>query len=173
MPDTPEDRVCHVRSTLDDHGKAAVLLEWGPIQALLTPDIVLTTGRDLMAAAAAAETDIALIDTFRNDLRLDDQTLGAMLTSVRSRRPAPTGKTALRIAAVAGAKTGKPYVTIGRGSMTGQLGPDEARTMAQQWMETAIAAAIDVRLRYALGEWDRLSVVEVEDLFKLIQEAQR
>lgn len=173
MTDTPDDRVCHVHSTLNDDGKAAVLMEWGPIQALLTPELVFTTARDLMAAAVSAETDIALVNALRKDVRLDDQTLGVMLQAVRSRRPAPAGKTALRISAIAGANTGKPYVQIARGSMSGQLSPDEARTMALHWTETAVAAQIDVRLRYALGEWDRLNVVEIEDLFKLIQEAQR
>jgi len=173
MTDAEDQHVCYVRSTTDDNGKAAVLLEWGALQALLTPAIVLTTGRDLMAAAAAAETDIALIETLRKDLRLDDHAIGGMLSAIRARRPAPQGKPALRIAAVAGSKTGKPYVTIARGSMKGQLSPDEARDMAMHWVQTAVAAQIDVRLRYALGEWDRLSMVEIEDLFKLIQEAQR
>lgn len=162
--------ICSVRSTLDEQGKAAVLLVWGPIQAVLTPDIVLTTAQDLMAAAISAETDIALIETLREDVRLEDYALGRMLTAIRVRRPVPEGKSALRIAAIAGAKTGKPYVQISRGSMSGQLDPDEARTMAVHWVETATAAHMDVRLRYALGEWDHQNV---EDLFKLIQAAQR
>lgn len=171
---TPADEhVCHVQSTLDHDGKAAVLMQWGPIQALLTPDVVFTTAQDLMAAAVAAETDIALIDSLRKGVRVDDAVLGVMLADVRSRRPAPKGKTALRIAAVAGANTGKPWVTIARGSQSGQLAPDEARDMAVHWIQTAVAAQIDVRMRYALGEWDRLDVVEIEELFKLIQEAGR
>lgn len=173
MTTPADDTVCYVQSTLDDDGKAAVLMQWGPIQALLTPDTVFTTARDLMAAAVAAETDIALIESLRKGVRVDDAVLGAMLTDVRSRRPAPKGKTALRIAAVAGANTGKPWVTIARGSQSGQLTPGEARDMAVHWIQTAVAAQIDVRMRYALGEWDRLNVVEVEELFKLIQEAGR
>lgn len=173
MTTPTDDHVCYVQSTLDDGGKAAVLMQWGPIQALLTPDVVFTTARDLMAAAVAAETDIALIESLRKGVRVDDGVLGAMLTDVRSRRPAPKGKTALRIAAVAGANTGKPWVTIARGSQSGQLTPDEARDMALHWIQTAVAAQIDVRMRYALGEWDRLDVVEIEELFKLTQKAQR
>lgn len=169
----PADDTVYVQSTLDDDGKAAVHMRWGTIQALLTPDIVLTTARDLMAAASNAEADIALIRAFREDLKLNDQALRAMLESVRRRRPHMPGKAALRISAVAGAKTGLPYVHIARGSMKAELDPDTARTMAMHWTETAVAAQIDVRLRYALGEWDRLNVVEVEELFALIQKAQR
>lgn len=146
-----EQADCWIRSTLDDQGRAACLLQWGPLQALLTIDQTRATVRDLMAAATGAETDIALID---------------------ARRPTPRETPALRIAAVAGAKTGKPFVQIGRGSMSGQLTPDEARTMALHWIEAATAAAIDVRLRYALGEWDRLDITEIEELFTLLQKAQ-
>jgi hypothetical protein len=164
-----DGRVCHIRSTLDDAGKAACLMEWGPVQALLEPDVVLATARDLVAAAFAAETDIALIETFRQDVKIPDYALGQLLQSVRGRRPEPRGKVALRIAAVAGANTGLPLVHIGRGSMKGELSPDEARTMAVQWIQTAVAAQIDVRLRYALGEWDKLTASEIEDLFALVQ----
>ena len=169
MTDT---RTCWIRSTLDDDGKAACLLEWGPLQALLTPEITLTTARDLMAAAISAETDIALIEALRGSLDLGDDILGVMIEAVRTRRPAPAGKAALRISAVAGAKPGKPYVNIARGSMSGQLTPDEARGMAMHWTQTATAAVIDVRLRYALGEWDRLDIMEIEELFTLLQKAQ-
>lgn len=167
-----EQHICHISSTTDRDGKAVCLLEWGPIRALVTTAVVRTTARDLMAAAISAETDIAMIEAFREDLGLDDRVLGAALASVRSRRPAPAGQSALHIAAVAGANTGKPYVNIARGSMVGQLDPDEARTMAQHWMEAATAADIDVRLRYALGEWDHLDAPAIEDLFALMQKVQ-
>lgn len=137
------------------------------------PEVALTTARDLMAAASNAEADIALILTFREELGLDNNTIGHLLQDVRSRRPHAAGKTALRIEGVAGLKTGLPYVNIGRGSMKRQMDPETAREMALHWTEAAVAAQIDVRLRYALGEWDRLDVVETEDLFKLMREAGR
>lgn len=170
---TDTDYTVYVRSTLDDTGKAAVLMQWGTIQTALTPDVALTTARDLMAAAGAAEADIALIRTAREVLQLTDSMLGQLLQDVRSRRPRPQGKTALRIEAVAGMKTGLPYVNIGRGSMKRQMDPDTAREMAGHWVQTAVAAQIDVRLRYALGEWDKLDVVEIEELFTLIRQAGR
>jgi hypothetical protein len=170
---TDPDSTVYVQSTLDDDGKAAVLMRWGSIQALLTPEVTLTTARDLMAAAASAEADIALIRTCREVLQLTDPMLGRLLQDVRSRRPKPQGKTALRIEAVAGMKTGQPYVNIGRGSMKRQMDPDTAREMASHWTQTVVAAQIDVRLRYALGEWDKLNVVEIEELFALIQKAGR
>lgn len=167
------DYIVYVSSTLDDAGKAAVLMQWGAIQAVLTPEVTLTTAQDLMAAASNAEADIALIKAFREELRLDDHVLGRMLQGVRSRRPHAGGKAALRIEAVAGMKTGLPYVNIGRGSMKRQLDPATAREMALHWTEAAVAAQIDVRLRYALGEWDKLNVVEIEELFTLMREAGR
>ncbi|MFE5159661.1 hypothetical protein ACFRNT_14295 [Streptomyces sp. NPDC056697] len=164
----PED-TCYIRSTIDDHGRAACLLQWGPVTSLLTPTIVITTGRHLMAAATTAETDIALIESLRADLRLPDDVLASVLAAIRERRPAPEGRAALRIAAVAGAKTGKPLVHIARGSMTGQLDPDQARAMATQWLQTATAAHIDIRLRYALGEWGHLDPTQIERLFTIVQ----
>lgn len=174
MPEPARDhQICFIRSTVDV-GKAACLMEWGPIQALLQPDVVLTTARELMAAAVAAETDIALVETFREEISITrDSALATILGAVRRRRPAPTGAVALRIAAVAGATTGKPFVHIARGSMAGSLSPDEARAMAMHWTQTAVAAQIDVRLRYALGEWDHLLPADIERLFALVQEVQR
>lgn len=168
----PADDTVTVQSTTDD-GKPAVLMRWGRIEAVLTPETALTTARDLMAAASNAEADIALITTCRDVLQLNDGQLGLFLRDVRSRRSHTPGQTALRIEAVAGANTGLPYVHIARGSMKAQLDPDTARTMAQHWVETAVASQIDMRLRYALGEWDRLTVVEIDELFALIQKAQR
>jgi hypothetical protein len=171
---TADDHTCYIRSTIDpETRKGACLLRWGPITALLAPEEVLTTARDLMAAAAAAETDIALIHAFRQELGLDLNTIGHMVLNVRRHRPTPTGKPALRITAVAGAKTGRPYVHIARGSQKGELTPDEAREMAVHWTEAATAAQIDVRLRYALGEWGHLTPDQIEDLFALLQKAQR
>ncbi|EPD63160.1 hypothetical protein [Streptomyces sp. HGB0020] len=115
----------HIRSTVDPAtGKAACLLRWGTVEALLQPDVVLNTARDLMAAAA-------------------------------------------------GAKTGKPWVHIARGSMKGELDPDQARQMAAPWTEAAIAAQIDVRLRYALGELDQLTPDDIDAVFGRLQSLQR
>lgn len=167
------DSVCSIASTHDGTGKAACLMRWGRIEALLEPALVVSTARELTAAADRAETDTALMGAFREDFQTDDTMLAAVLHAVRARRPAPTGRCALRIEAVAGARTGLPYVTISRGSMRGQITPDEARNMATQWIETAVAARIDVRMRYALGEWDRLDAAEIEELFQLVQKVQR
>jgi hypothetical protein len=171
--DTTPDTVCHISSTLDDNGKAACLLRWGPVTSTLIPEVVLLTARELMAAAAHAETDIALINAFRQEFHADDQMVGTVLAAVRGWRPAPVGLCALRIEAVAGHRTGKPYVRVGRGSMRGDLSPGEARDMAVQWVGAATAAGSDVRLRYALGEWDRLDPAEIEELFGLMRQVQR
>lgn len=168
--DTSDETVCHIRSTLDDKGDPACLMEWGTVQALLLPPEVQATARDLMAAAIRAETDVALVHAFRIDVGSDDRMLGEVLAMVRGRRPAPSGRVALRIEAVAGARTGKPHVHIGRGSMKGALTPDEAREMAMAWTQAAVAAQIDVRLRRALEKWDRLNPEEIELLFTYIQE---
>jgi len=166
--------VVHISSTVDPEDRtAACLLEWGTLKALLKPPVVLATARDLMAAAAHAETDIALIDTLRTSVKADMTTIGHLLMDVRAHRPALPGKAALRISAVAGAKTGQPYVHIARGSLKRELDPATAREMALHWTEAAIAAQIDVRLRYALGEWDHLTTADIEPLFELLRKAQR
>ncbi|MFG2699549.1 hypothetical protein [Streptomyces sp. NPDC048386] len=170
--------VVWIRSTVHRHtGTPACLLSWGPgKEAILTIDQTLTTARDLMAAAAAAaaaESDIALIEHLRQDLKADNTVLGGMLLAVRGRRPAPAGAAALRIEAVAGAKTGKPIVRIGRGSLRADLTPDTARTMAQHWIETATAAQIDARLRYVLDEYPQLTPDDVDQIFGKLQDLQR
>lgn len=168
------DHVFTIRSTVDAQGRAACDIQWGEVTALLTPEAVLATAQDLMAAASAAETDVALIQAFRHDLELSDDALGFMLRAVRRRRVrGATTTPALRIAAVAGVNTGQPLVHITRGSQKGELTPDEARGLAMAWTEAATAAVVDARLRYALGEWDRLSPAEIEKLFTLIQQVQR
>lgn len=169
----PDPRVCQIRSTLDRDGTAACLLEWGPVRALMTPEVVHNTARDLAAAAASAEIDVALVKAFRDDLGADGQMLGEILTLVRNRRGLRPGRVGLRIEAVAGARTGRPYVHIGRGSMRGELSPDEARQMAHLWTEAAAAAQIDERLRRALGKWDRLTPDEIEQLFIQVQQEGR
>ncbi|MFF8034896.1 hypothetical protein [Streptomyces sp. NPDC016626] len=166
--------IVFIRSTTDPaDGTAACLLTWGPVEALLTPTKTLATARDLMAAATYAESDVAFLDMCREQLRLDEETAGRMLLDVRGRRPAPPAPVALRIHAVAGYNARRPYVHISRGSMKGELTPDEARQMALHWTEAAVAAQIDVRLRYALGEWNHLTPDDVEHLFTLLQEMHR
>lgn len=163
-----------VRSTVDTRdGTAACLLTWGPVETLVTPTMALATARDLMAAAAHAESDIAFLAMCRESLRLDEQTAGQMLLDIRGRRPAPPTPAALRIQAVAGYNTRRPYVHISRGSQQASLDPDEARQMAMTWTEAATAAQTDVRLRYALGEWNRLTPNEIEDLFLTVQRLAR
>lgn len=169
-----EDHTAYIRSTIDaKDGTAACRLNWGPIDALLTPTKTLATARDLMAAAAHAESDIAFLAMCREELRLDEQTAGQMLLDIRGRRPAPPTPAALRIQAVAGYNTRRPYVHIARGSMTGALTPDEAREMAQHWTEAAVAAQIDVRLRYVLGEFHQLTPSDIEEVFGKLQKVQR
>lgn len=170
---TTDDHIVYIGSATDANGKAACLLQWGKITKLLTPETVLTTARDLMAAAAAAETDIALVDSFRATLKLDMNTIGRIVLDIRKRRPMPKGKAALRISAVAGQRTHKPYVHVGLGSLKRELDPDEAREMALHWTEAAVAAQIDVRLRYALGEWNHLNPAQIEQLFTTLQGVQR
>jgi hypothetical protein len=55
--------------------------------------------------------------------------------------------------------------------MKGALTPDEARTMALHWTETALAAQIDARLRYVLGEYPQLGTSDVEDIFAGLRRA--
>lgn len=163
-----------IRSTIDpDTRKAACLLEWGPIQALLQPDTVLTTARNLMAAAAAAETDIAFLAWCRQTLKVDIHTAGHMLRDIRTARPAPTDAV-LRIEALAGANTGLPLIHISRGSQKGELAPNDARQMAQHWTEAAAAAQIDVRLRHVLGDLGHLLTPgDVEEIFTKLQSLQQ
>ncbi|PZG77294.1 hypothetical protein C1I97_36940, partial [Streptomyces sp. NTH33] len=89
MATPPDDHTCWIRSTTDSEGRAACLLQWGPVQALLKPQAVLDTARDLAAAAAHAEADVALLAVLRDQLGLDTQTAGPLLLDVRARRPLP------------------------------------------------------------------------------------
>ncbi|MGW1324809.1 hypothetical protein ACWD64_19980 [Streptomyces antibioticus] len=163
-----------IRSTAHpETGEAACLITWGSEQTLLTPEVTLVTARELTAAAAAAETDIALVQSLRQDIRADNAVIGGMLMAVRRRRPSPAARGALRIQAVAGAKTDRPYVHIARGSKGGELAPDEAREMAGHWTEAAVAAQIDARLRHTLTGHPALLPADVDQIFQQLQSLQR
>ncbi|HEY8985421.1 MAG TPA: hypothetical protein VIU15_38355 [Streptomyces sp.] len=171
-----DGHTAYIRSTVNpDDGKAACLLSWGTITALLTPDTVFTTARDLTAAADHAETDTAFVTYCRTSLKVDDRTAGFMLRDIRALRPAPAGRPALRIQALAGIRTGTPkaLVHIARGSMQSELDPDDARTMAQHWTQAALAAQIDVRLRYVLGDHPQLGPNDIENIFAAVRGLQR
>ncbi|UAX56789.1 hypothetical protein K5X85_29110 [Streptomyces sp. A144] len=172
MTPTDSDRVCLIEST-HDQGKPACLVTWGTVRSIAAPAAVLGTARDLMAAAAGAETDVALIAGLREDLKLQDGGVGAVLEAVRARRTPPPTPSFLRVHTVAAARTNRPLVHIGRGSMKGALTPDEARAMAQQWTEAAVSAQMDVRIRYALGEWGALDPDDVDRFFTILQGLQR
>ncbi|MEU4165600.1 hypothetical protein AB0F46_01780 [Streptomyces sp. NPDC026665] len=168
------EHVAWIGSTIHpETRKAACLLRWGTIEALITPEDAHTTARELMAAAAFAETDVALFAWCRNTLKVDLVTAGQMVRDIRGNRPAPPGRSALRIEAVVGFKTGEPYVHIARGSVKGQINPDEARQMAAHWTDAALAAHIDVRLRYALGEQPGITPGDIEQILERVQGLQR
>ncbi|MGW6210976.1 hypothetical protein [Streptomyces sp. NPDC055109] len=174
MTNTADERALWIRSITDPATNApACVMNWGSIEAVLPIAVVYTTARDLLAAAAHAEADIALIESFRETLRLDLQTIGHLIKDIRARRPVSPGKPALRINAVAGLHTGDPLVHIARGSMKAELSTEQAREIALHWTQTAVAAEVDTRLRYALGEWDHLSSDQIEDLFRTVRSLQR
>lgn len=148
-----------------DTGAAICVLEWGPISVALEPELVLNTARDLHAAACSAESDIAMIRVLRDMTRGNLEATATIVREVRGQRPITPRPSALRIEAVAGHATGQPYVHIGRGSMKGSMSPDEARDMALHWVETAVAAQNDARLRYVLGEYPQITPADVDGIF--------
>ncbi|WP_432193791.1 hypothetical protein [Streptomyces sp. bgisy027] len=169
-----DERTAYIRSMIHPTTrKAACQLDWGPISAILDPEDVLTTARDLMAAAAHAEMDVAFLNWCRTSLKVDTLTAGHMLRDIRGVRPSPAGKPALRIEACAGFHTGLPYVHIARGSMKGELSPDEARTMAGHWTHAVHAAQLDVRLGYVLGNYPQLTPGDIAQIFTDLQQVQR
>lgn len=146
-------------------GRAVCELQYGDTHVVLSPETTLITARDLHAAAARAEDDIALIKVLTDRVKLDLRGVGLVLGDVRTRRPMLTGKPALRIEAVAGHATGQPYVHIARGSMAAALSPDQAREMAQHWTEAAVAAQHDARLRYVLGDLPHITADDLTRIF--------
>lgn len=101
----------------------------------------------------------------------DEDNVVRVVADIRVDRPMLPGRSALRIEAVAGYYTGLPQVHVARGSMKGSLTPDAARTMAVHWTETALAAQIDARLRYVLGDYPQLGASDVEDIFDGLRRA--
>jgi hypothetical protein len=140
------------------------------IARIIEPETAMNTARELCAAAASAEVDIAMMKVLRS-LDAPDHVIGGLLRDIRQARPMPEGKVALRIAAVAGYHTMQPYVRIGLGSLNAELTPDGARQMAQHWTEAAAAAQIDARLRYVLGGIEALNGDDIEDVFYQVRRA--
>lgn len=167
-----DEDIVRIESTIQaSTGKARCRMLWGDLDVVLEPEVALNTARDLMAAATRAETDIAIIRVLRDRVGMGTQPIGVMLRDIRIAREMPALKVALRIEAVAGASTDQPYVHIGRGSLSGSLSPDRARTMATDWIAAAVASQIDVRLRYVLGEYDQLTPDDIENVFTGIRAA--
>lgn len=162
---TDDDEIHILSGVHPDTSAAICVLEWGPIRVALEPQLVLNTARDLHAAAAGAESDIAMIRVLQDMTRDNIQATATIVREVRAQRPITPGPSALRIEAVAGVATGQPYVHIGRGSMKGSISPDEARDMALHWTETAVAAHNDARLRYVLGDYPQLSNDDRDGIF--------
>jgi hypothetical protein len=160
-----------IESGITETGNAVCCVRWDGGSVLLDPPVVLATARDLHSAATRAETDIALIEVLRDKARMGTQPIAAMLRDVRAARPLPAAKVALRIEAVAGANTQRPYVHIARGTMKASLSPDAAREMAGHWIEAAVAAQIDARLRYVLGGRDELTPADIDDIFASMRRA--
>lgn len=158
--------VVHIASHVDKAtGKPQCIVQWGKLAAVLDPEVVLRTARDLQAAAAHAETDIAFMTVMRERVGMDLHSTASLLADIRTARPMSTGEIALRIHAVAGTATGLPYVHIHRGSRSASLSPDMARGMAMDWTETAVAAYTDARLRYVLGEYPELTPTTIDTIF--------
>ncbi|MFJ2774641.1 hypothetical protein [Streptomyces sp. NPDC087300] len=170
-----DDNTMYIEGAADPtNGRPVCLIRWGAVQAEIPVEQVFATARDLAAAAVAAETDKALMEELMDPKRLalDLQTAGQLLVKVRERRdsiPRQQGaaRAALRIGAVYGVRTKLPLVHIARGSMNGELSPDEARQMAQDWNEAAVASVLDARFRYAMGDVG-MDHVAIEDVFKRV-----
>lgn len=154
-----------IRSGVDpETGAGLCFLTWGKLRVKLDPQLVLNTARDLHAAAARAESDIALFRVL-SAVPIDTHIVAGVVRDVRNERGMLPGKSALRIEAIAGLHTGLPYVHAARGSQKHRMSPDEARAMALAWTETAVAAYSDSRLRYVLGEYPQLSPADVDGIF--------
>jgi hypothetical protein len=153
-------------ATHPETGKAICIIKFGHMRKMAEPDIILNTARELNAAAEAAEIDVALMKVVLDDLELPDAACAAIMSKAREARPMPGGKVALRIEAVAGYHTRKPYIHVGLGSTKGSLEPNEARQMAQHWTEAAVTSHFDARLRYVLSDFDQLTEHDIENIFQ-------
>lgn len=154
-------------------GRPGCIMRWGTRSTALEIDVVTETARDLYAAASYAETDLALVRLLRDQVRMEPGAIGALLRDVRAARPARAGKVALRVEAVVGATTDLPYVHIYRGSLEASLSPEAARTMADHWTAAAVAAQLDARLRYVLGEFHQLTTSDVDAVFTALRHTGR
>lgn len=68
---------------------------------------------------------------------------------------------------------GKAACVLRWGTITALLTPDDARAMALHWTSAAVAAQIDARLRYVLGDHPQLTPQDIEQIFAGLQSVQR
>jgi hypothetical protein len=153
-------------------GEPLVVMHWAHKVKPYPVDRVLATARDVYAAAAAAEADAAVFATATGSLGVDERTAAMLMRDVREHRTALQerggAKPVLRVGAVFGAKTRRALVQFHSGSLNITISASEARENATRMVEAAVAASIDVRFRYALGEVG-LDVVAIEDVFKAVR----
>jgi hypothetical protein len=157
-------------------GAPMIKMTWDHKTKAYPLDRALATARDLVAAAAAAESDKALWDTLTDTLGLDEQNTFNVVADVRRRRTAlqerTTARPFLRIGAALGYNTRRPMVAFHSGSLSDQGPPEQARDMAAAIYETAVAAAIDARTRHVLAERG-LDIVAIEDILTEVCELGR
>lgn len=148
-------------------GAPMIAMIWDHKTKVYPLDRALATARDLLAAAAAAEGDKAMWETLTSYLGLDENTAFNFVADVRRRRTAlqerTTARPFLRIGAVLGYNTRQPMVAFHSGSLDDQGPPEQARDMASAIYETAVAAAIDARIRHVLAE-RCLDIVAIEEI---------
>lgn len=146
-------------------GRPMCLVRWVEKEKVVETERVLATARELFSAAASAEADVAILESFRS-WDLPDQAIAAVIMQareLRGKQRLPEGvKPVFRIAAIAGANTGLPLVSISLGSREVTMDTQGARELASDWYQVGMASILDVRIRYTLADHG-FDVVAVEE----------
>ena len=158
-----------IQSTRGPDDEPVCEVTWGPIQCYADVADVRETAIDLVTCAAYAEMMMTLVTRVGLSAAVVSQFTTELLDG-RDKRYFGT-KATMTMLPAGSTKRGAALVLLKRGSMEGELSPDEARTMALAWLSVAEATESDQLVSEALAATS--AGVDQERLFGYLRELRR
>lgn len=137
-----------IQSTRGPDDEPVCEITWGPLQYYAPVADVRETALDLMTAAAYAEMMMTLVTR----VNLSADVVSRFTTELLSGRGKRFfgAKTTLTLLPAGSTKRRKALVLLTRGSLKGEVSPEEARAMALRWLAVAEATESDQLVSEAL-----------------------
>jgi hypothetical protein len=137
-----------IESTLNPDGEPACGLTWGALQWYAPVPDVRETAIDLVTCAAYSEMMMEMVTGAGIPPHVVSGFAGILLSG--RDKPFFGAATTMTLLPAGSSKRRQGFVLLKRGSLKGELFPDEAREMAMHWLAAAEATEADQLLAEAL-----------------------